>query len=673
MPPKKVPFNPFKSRTRARSAEPPGQLKEEDAGIGEFRDTQVSFAPVLPKADAAITITFRCTVRLVRGDIITIKLAGFKGAIATTFSLEQRPHPENRDFRDSFHGYWAGEAPPKGGPGAQTVTLLVRKPIEQNALVIIGIPDAVHISLPEKLGLNSAKLKIDGIVRHSNGPGPNGKIPKAPIAACPELKKKPGTADDDLAQLEAQVKAITEDQQLQLDEDELQAAFDTSLSEADHIWEAARDLSELKLGLNFRIDPTVFGSYAPFAAINEMIIESYKAATKKRSPLALHKELATNLGVQVGLIVILEDVFYMLHGGKYPELSRGAVLVLRLWTCEPHDICRLLCVPTAPSIQREIMSALRALNAEVVGNWAIYLGTLMTCCGKLTHLSQDLIPPLFRGQKDLTPEATQHLLSLKKDSWYVFPSFTHLIPEARFNDENASIPDNAVVFEVHKAVEAIELGDISQYPQDGEWMLPMFSSFSVVSVEQLPEKNNVVHVVLLMRGSLAGPLRDDQFPENDRSLIGAVIKNAKSTAALSSMHSHAVAKLIYANLRSRDLKAVHPDHVVHMQYLDKFADVKRASVARQQVEEGVIRWQACVDAYVAGGDPFNPRAATWESVVKKHATTIEALFLKRTRAMKQFTADGVTVDFQEFVADFGKGQKRIRRLVGKNPTHPYQS
>ena len=105
MGPKKAAFTPFTTRARARSLDPPAQVNEEMAANGEFRDTAVTFAPAIPKADVALTISFRCTTRLVRGDTITVRLGGFKGANSSLFCLEPRPHPEGKDFRDCFHAY----------------------------------------------------------------------------------------------------------------------------------------------------------------------------------------------------------------------------------------------------------------------------------------------------------------------------------------------------------------------------------------------------------------------------------------------------------------------------------------------------------------------------------------------------------------------------------------
>uniref|UniRef100_A0A7S1ML76 Uncharacterized protein n=1 Tax=Neobodo designis TaxID=312471 RepID=A0A7S1ML76_NEODS len=672
MGPKKAAYTPFTSRARARSLDPPSQLNEDMAANGEFRDTAVTFAPAIPKADVSLTISFRCTTRLVRGDTVTVRLGGFKSAVATVFCLEPRPHPEGKDFRDCFHAYWSGDSPPKGGPPAGAVFLQVRQTIEQNTLVIVGVPDTVHICLPDKLGANSAKLKIEGVVKHSNGPGPNGKIPKAPVLSCPEVKKH--ALDEDLTELQNAVTNITDDPQLHLGDDEIQYALETTQQEADHIWEAVRDVSELKVGLGFRIESAAWTEYKDYAPLTEMIIESYKEACKRFHPLALHKEIAKNLDVKVGQIVMLEDALFMLYGSKFSELSRAAILVLRLWTMEPVDLCRVLCTATAPSVQREIVSGLRSFHKPTISKWALCIGTLMTTPGRLSLIAPELIPPLFRAVKDLPSEAIQRILSLKKDSLYAFPNFATYVTETRMNDENFSAPENAVIFEIHGALEGIEIADLSQFPENREWFLPMFASFNVVSVEQHPEKSNLVHVVLRYRGSLTGSPREENFPDKDRSLMSSVAKTAKTNAAQMGLHSHTVAKLVYANIRLNDLKAMHPAHVVNRQYLDKFADVSRASIAKQQIEEGHIRWVMSSDPYVAGGEPVNLRTGvTWDPVGKKQAAIVEALFLKRTRIAKQFTADGVTVDFKEWTVDLGKGVRRLQRLVDKHYTHPYVS
>ena len=672
MGPKKAVFTPFTSRARARSLDPVAQVNEEMAANGEFRDTAVTFTPAIPKADVALTIAFRCTTRLVRGDTVTVRLAGFKGAVSSLFCLEPRAHPEGKDFREFFHAYWTGDSPPKGGPPAGAVFLQVRQTIEQNTLVIVGVPDTVHICLPDKLAANSAKLKIEGVVKHSNGPGPNGKIPKAPVLSCPELKKR--GLDEDLKELQTAVTNITEDPQLHLGEDEIQYALETTQQEADHIWECVRDVSDLKVGLPFRLEANVWTEYKDYAPLTEMVIESYKESCKRFHPLALHREIARNFEVKVGQIIMLEDALFMHYGAKFSELSRAAILVLRLWTMEPVDICRVMCTSEAISMQREITSGLRSFHKPTISKWALSIGTLMTTPGRLSLIAPELIPPLFRAAKDLPSEAIQRLMSLKKDSLYAFPNFGSYVTESRLHDENFSAPENAVIFEIHGALEGIEIGDLSQFPENREWFLPMFASFNVVSVEQHPEKSNLVHVVLRYRGSLTGSPREENFPDKDRSLMSSVAKTAKTNAAQMGLHSHTIAKLVFANVRLNDLKTMHPAHVVNRQYLDKFADVSRASIAKQEIEAGHIRWNMSNDAYVPGGEPVNLRTGvTWDPVPKKQAAVVEALFLKRTRINKQFVADGVTVDFKEWTVDLGKGVRRLQRLVDKHFTHPFVS
>jgi hypothetical protein len=663
MPAKKAAPSPFKSRARAHSIDGPDQIREEDVGPGEFRDTSVVVVPAIPRAEVSMTIQFRATVRIVRGDIVTLRLGGFKGNAPGVFTLESRPHPENKDYHDFFHAFWSGESAPKGGPPAQSITLQCRKAVEQNALVTLGVPEAVHINLPDKLALNSPKLKIEGNVRHAAG----GKIGKAPVMSCNEVKKR--GVDEDVTDLQAMLKDIAI--HAQFDDEENQFAYEVSVQEADQVWEATRDFSELKLGLGFNIESNVFQNYDDHAPLTQLLTENYLAASKKRVPLALHKEIAANLGVKVGVVVCMEDAMYTTHGCHY-ELTRAAILVMRLYTCESHDLCRLFGLPQCGCIYRELNSAVRAFNKDVLSKWTNFLGVLMTCCSKLTQISPELIPVLYRGVKDLPTESIAHLASLKKDNWYMFPNFTKYVTEFKY-DDSFMAPDNAVVFEVHGAVDGVELGDISQFPEDREWMLPLFSSFSVVSIEPMPDRNNILHVILRMRGSLAGALRDEQFPEEHRSLASIVIKKAKTDCMIVGEKSHNLARMIYANIKLNAMKAMHPEHVVHTQYVDKFAEVKRASQARQQIDDGIVKWQQCIREAEPQPDG-SVRPASWENLNKKQAGLVESLFLKCTRTQKQFATDGVAmVDFKEFSVDFGKGVKRIHRIIGKQVSHPFVS
>ncbi len=667
-PGKKEAFNPFKSRARAHSTEPPDTVRDEDIQPGEFRDTKLTFVPAAAKQECSLTIEFRCTTKIVRGDTIVIRLAGFKGLAAGVFTLEKRPHPEEeKDFCQHFHAYWAGEAAPKGGPPSQSITLLCRKKIPENAKVVIGVPDAVHIALPDKLAQNSPKLKIEGIVRHAAG---GGKIPKAPIESCTEIKKKP--LDDDIAEVERVFKELQG--AAALDEEELQFVHEMTPQEVDQIWENCRDVSDLKLGLCFKTETAVFQSYEEHAPLAKILTENFLG--KKRTSLALHKELAANLGVKVGALVVLEDALFARYGCYYfsSDLSRAAVMVLRLYTCEAHDIARLFGLVTSICIYRELGSAIRTMNNAVLSKWTNFLGVLSTCCSKLTHIAPEMIPVLYRGIKDLPADSLQHLLSLKKDDWYLFPNFTTYVTEARYTDENFSVPDNAVLFEIHGAVDGVEVGDISMYPEDQEWMLPMFSSFSVVSVEVIPDRNHLTRVVLRMRGSLAGALRDELFPEEHRSLSSVVIKRAKTECSVTGEKTLMLTKMIKTSIKLQGLKCLAPQHLSHQQYQERYAEVARVSQARLNIEEHGVRWQQCTQEPVANPDG-TLKPATWENLPKNRASTLETLLLRTTRAQKQFTADGVTVDFKEYTADFGKGPRRIRRLVGKRtiPTHPYAS
>lgn len=722
---KKVQVNPFERRSRCRSADGADMVRDEEANEGQLADTSLSFTPTAGKMEAALTIQFKANIKISRGDTVLIRLSGFKGGHSGIFALEHRDHPENKDFRDCFHAYWCTDTAPKGTPPPASITLQCRKSIEAETLVIIGVPESVRIQIPEKLPMSSQKVKIEANLRHNNTN--NGKIPKMPMTLTTDVPKK-RALDDVIKEVSDLLQKHFETSQF--DDDEQQLAIEVTSAELDQIWEAARETSELKLGIVFEmLDTTVFKNYATIAPLVKTVADTYLSASKKRALLALEKELATNLGVKVGCVVALEDALFTIHASRYPELTRGAILALRLFTCEAHDLARIFaaCGVNSPScIYREINSALRCGDAELVAKWTHTIAALSTCCSKLTHIPSDLIPVLYRGVKELPADAITHIATLRKDSFYVFPGFTtwttSATPVKPAHDEQfATAPDSAVLFEVHGPVDGIELNDISQYPQDNKWMLPMFSSFSVVSVESLPaDRNNMLHVALRMTGSLGGALRDDRFPEDHRSVAAITIKKSKTDSMLQAEKAQWLAKAIYANYKLNALKRLHPQHAQTVHFLDKYAEVHRGSLARAAVEESTsnsgVKWQQQIvvdpvaaaaaaaaassmgrstaaaapkdkdkdkDGAEGAGAGSSANAATvtssgglvpasWDIVGKKQSVLLEMAFLQRQIGQKQFNVEGLQIDFEKWTADFGKGLRNIRRLIGRNQTHPFQ-
>lgn len=660
-PKKKEVFNPFKTKAVARNAEPPDDMLVEEMRPGEFRDSSLIFTPAVPKLEASMTLHFRCTCRIVRGDAILIRLPGFKG-LASVFQLEARPHPENRVFFENFQAYWTGEEQPKGGAPNQCLMLQCRKAVEENALIVLGIPESAMIQLPEKLGSNSPKLKIEGTIAHADG---GGKIAKTSIMECNEVKKRP--VEEEIAELDGLVKGFVA---AGLSDEDMEITQSISAQELDQVWEASRQRCDLEIGLQWKIASGLFRNYEYNAPLAKIITDLSHQMSKKRVPFAFHKELAANLNVKLATIVILEDAMVAVHGSYYPELSRSGILALRLFTMEANDMLRLLgLTQNTVCIYREILSAMRTTNVEGLTRWTCFIATLMTVTSKLTSIDTSLIPSLYRGMKDVPQEQLQHLYSLKKDDWYMFPTFTTVTATVHYLDEGYTCPDNAVLFEVRNAAEGIEIGDASHFPEDKEWLLPMFSSFSVVSVDVVAEKNHLVRVVLKMKGSLAGSARDEVFPETDRSLASVVVKKVRDDAKTMGLRTQQVAKAIYAYIKLQDRKAQSPQFLLHCQYLSQFADVKRQSAAKQSVDEGYVKWQQCTAEAFVGGDGVM-RPAAWETINKRQATTIELFFLKRTRDVKQWEGDAVKVNFADFTVDIGKGVKKIRRMLGKFISHP---
>lgn len=708
MPRKKQHVNPFERKSRCRSPDGPDEGRDEEALEAALSDICFSFSPTCPRMEAAITIQFKSNCKITRGDTFLIRVPGFKGGSSGVFALEAREHPEGKDFRDSFHAYWRADTEPKGAPPPGSITLLCRRTIEADTLVVVGVPESVRIMTPDKLPMASAKIKIECTLRHNTAN--NGKIAKTPMSLLSEVAKK-RALDEMIGEVQGVLQRHFDGAQLEMPEEQ-QVALEVSQAELDHIWEAARDISQLQLGIIFEmLDSSVFKSYQAISPLVKTVADTYLAASKKRVALALEKELATNLGVKVGCIVALEDILFTAHASRYPELTRGAILALRLCTCESNDLARVFCasgINTPPCIYREVNSALRCGDAELVQKWTHTIAALSTCSSKLTHISSDLMPVLYRGVKELPHDSITHLLSLKKDAFYVFPQFTtwtsmpSAIKPASSEAEAvlpSNIPDTAVLFEVHNPVDGVELCDVSQYPMDGRWMLPMFSAFSIVSVEQLPtaERNGMLHVVMRMTGSLGGLLRDNRFPEEHTSIAGITIKKAKTDSMLQAEKAQWVAKAIYANCKLISLKRQHTQLALNVQFLDRYAEVHRASLARAAIEAGhghenIVKWQSqqvspdptAGAASSTGGMSATAMAASaaahstlvpasWDAVLRKHAVVLEQALLKKTLEQKAFSMDGIEINFANWTADFGKGLRNIRRLIGKSQTHPFMA
>lgn len=693
MGPKKQVYTPFVTRTRCRSVSGPAGLgpDESQQPESEFREVALNYGPPIGKMEAGpIEVSFRCTCKLIRGDTITLRLAGFKGQTPTLFTVDPKPGlTDNKLDGSFFHGYWGGETAIKGGPPPNAITLQVRREIEANTLVSIVVPESVHIILPEKLPASSQKLKIEGAVKHAT----SGKIPKAPITSFIELKKKKILdIEQDFQDMLARVKEL---EMIAGGEEceELQHARDILLPEAEQMWEEVRNVSDLRWGIQWRFETSICHSIDDLLPIMKSIPQNYLDVAKKKTPLAFQRELAQNLGCKVSLIILLEDILYSLYGHFYQaevsssanlSLKRSAILALRLWTCESHDICRILSLTAAPCIRREIHSAVRTQNQDELLKWAHFLGVMMTTCNTLGDLN--LVPPLYRAVKELPQQEFDHIKALKKDQIFMFANFTEWsteppVLESADSDVIVSLPENAVLFECEGAMDGVELVEISQYPGDREFLLPLFTMFLVEEVDASPDRNLIV-VKLKVRGALVGRMFDTSFTQEHeqlRMVAKGAVTRAKTNC--SNEQSHHLAKLIYANLKLNQVKERHPEHCVHILYLEKYADAARSSWAKQVVDNGTIRWM-CANPPEAEGSLDK---ANWEKLAPKTMYSLEETFLKRTRTMKQFQVQGIgNFDFQtmtgtELAGVKDKGLKHLKRVlvltVGKErpyfTTHPF--
>ena len=690
----------FASVATLRNQEPADEVVQEDIRNGEFRDTAVLFAPSQQRGECGMTIRFRCTAKIARGDVVNIRLTGFKGTKGGVFALESRPHPENKSYNHHFQAYYSGDSPPKG-IASQTIVLKCRTAVEENALVIVGVPECAHVVLPDKLALNSTKLKIDGQVRHAEG----GKIPKAPIMECSEVRKR--QIDDDVAELDAIIAEYvgTADEPGILSPEDLEIAQEITLPETDILIMNVHNRRTLPVGMQWKMATSAFHSYEKSCQpIAKTLRDTFR--DECRIPLILHKEIARNFEIKLSQVLVLEEALNTMHGSFYPELTRSAIMVLRLYSMETHDLAHLLNLANPPCIHREIHSAMRTQNPEKLKKWVQFIAVLSSCTNKLTHIQPDRLPVLYTGIKDLPAEELNRLAQLQKGSWYVTTDFlscstatsdpqiaqivglsgasvaassavdASINANATITATSASytIPDNAVLFEIKKVIDGVEMGDCSQYPQDNMWLLPIMSSFTVQSVQTLPDRNNLLKITLEMRGSLGSMLRDERFPEQERTeTVTAFFKRAKAIAEATAQKSAAIAKCIHATLRLEERRTHHPQHLMRAKYLEQYAETKRQSQAKQQIEGGLCRWTVCTQEQQSMPDGTT-KAAIWETLNIKYSIPVEVCFLKRTRVTQQFQlSEAVSVDFALGVVDYGKGPLAIRRQVGKVTVYPFQA
>lgn len=753
---------------------------------GDFTDTGMTISPALPRSEVGLSIQFRTTVHVVEGDVVIIHLPNFKG-MSKVVSLEMRPHPDGLNMANNFQAYWSGDEKRKGRgkngvPNKQQLMLKCIKRVEENTLVFVGVPLSASIVSPDKLPANSAKIKVEGRIRHSEG----GRIPKQSFLSCTEIKKK--TAIEEMEVYTEHINGLVES--VGLSKEMRYVGEEIGCEEVDQLWESLQTRNPLTTELPFPIAVDVFRNYEDSGDFIKIIMENTVRFVKARDPLALHQEVATNWGVKVGAVVMLEDILASKYAGLYPKLTRAAILATHLLLMKPADVLHLfpgLDTPPAFSIYSELISAFRmrsligkendasaipSRSVAILKKWTAMISILMVATTVVDEAEAAMFsseeaaaeeaaeaagearqptvtfaatenesnslrqcvylqkpPPLYVGLRDLPQSDLAHVRSLTTGDWYMFPSFTvaresfrplqdlaakaeeeaaaaaaaaalanntmsgsakkkkkahdsavaaaaaaaAAKDEAGDDDERVySIPDNAIVFEIRTTVDCLEMADLSASPSNCEWLLPLSSSFRVVSVNVVEDLNDLTHVVLDMKGSLGGSILDDYIPDGDRSIASVVIRKVLQEAERSDTFTQAIALLTTYNIKLAYLRRFHPPTLLREQYLTTYRENKLLSESKQALESGTVVWQVCVNpAHQLEEGVIKP--AVWETINRKIGLLIEHAFRGRSRVNHTWgeIPGGITsLSFQTYTVDYaGKGPRPIRRMVKKAITH----
>lgn len=356
---KKEPFNPF-ARMCQSTTVGPVVAKDASAGetkVGEISETAFLVTPNLPKANCGIRVQFRCTVRISENDLITIYMPGFKGP-ARLFTLSPQPTQDGVVLANCFLAYWSGEEKRKGAgkngvPPKQTLQLRCVQSVDAGMLVNFFVPMSLGLTAPDKLATNSSKIKVEARLRCAEG----GRVQKQSFLVSSEVKKRPIAEELELYDqlIERTVEAGG------LGRAEREAGEAITREESDQLTAAALTPRGYPYALQWVISPRVFHSYEDAGGFIKRVMENTVGVLKRGDAMALHREVATNWGVKVGAVALLEEVLSTRCRSLYPHLSRGGLLAAYLLTLEPVDVGRLFTISALPqhSLLRELQSAFR--------------------------------------------------------------------------------------------------------------------------------------------------------------------------------------------------------------------------------------------------------------------------------------------------------------------------
>ncbi|PWV13089.1 hypothetical protein C3747_45g249 [Trypanosoma cruzi] len=667
---KKGPVDVFATLGSSGRIEVAGETESTDMRPAEMLDTALVITPAIPRVEVSLSIQFRCTVPIVEGDMLQLYLPGFRGK-ASLFTPEFSPIQATKSLRQ-FRGYWSGEGAKKGkGPGKQLLLLKCVHRVEAQQLVAIVVPRSLRLMSPDKLAQNSSKIKISGVVKHAEG----GRILKQVFVSSTEVKKR-----HVLEEIKDYKLLISElDKISGLEDVDAHVAEELSMEEVDHIWESTYERCPYPIALQWHIANSAFRDYESFGPLLKTIVEGAIHLVKRRHQLlGLYREIATNLGVKVGAVIIFQDVLNMLYGSLYPHIPGTVLLAVRLFTMEPIDIARTFLISEPPqfSLAQEIYSSFRTGDPEGLKKWAFTVSTLLLIVG--THANDPEpsvdtpILPLYYAIKEVPHDELQYIREMPPNEWYLFPFLALVRPRVNWTDEEAfPIPDNAVLFEIHNAADGLDVSDLSMYPYDREWLLPLFSSFRVNHVKVYDDRNSLTHVVMYMHGCLHGSMKEPMIPEEDRAVTAVMVRKLRTEAEKIIYRAHQIAEHAYLNVTLNERLRLHPQTLLRAQYVDHYFEVKRFSQAKTTVEEGLVNWQVCTTPAQLI-DPVEGviKHAVWEFMPRKFALLAEQYFLSKTRFKKVFEAQGILLDFAGYVCDYGgKGPRPMRRLLRKRVTH----
>lgn len=323
-------------------------------------------------------------------------------------------------------------------------------------------------------------------------------------------------------------------------------------------------------------------------------------------------------------------------------------------------------------------------------------------------------PTLYLGFRDVPLDAQRALRALKKGDWFLLPfqavarqslPYAAVTPSSMAaaggddygratpahgerdsparpatgnedeDDENvpeeepdsaaaAFIPDNAVVVELRRTVEALELADVSFSPYNRAWLLPLATSCRVIAVEE--DQHGVLHVVVRMEGSLVGHRNDAFLPQNDRSVATVILSKYLMKAEQSEFYVSAFSQLTALYARRNERRRLHPPTLIRAQYLSHYNAAMRASAAKFNVEETErVEWQVRThDAQLLEEGVVKP--AVWEPIQRKYMVTVEQFFLGHSRTLRTLEEGNLSVDLNAYTIDYGgKGPRALRRVVEK--------